>query len=357
MQTGSCRDHRLCGRFHPDVGMLARSALIVRSALNPYEEAQALAAMLAAGLSQSGAAQALGWPKARVTARTRLLELPEAAQQMVGEGRVALSAVEHLLSIGRVCAPLLDAVIAYLADGNEWAAERLAREPGWVLDAALRSTDAKVFAEHLGGLSDYELGQLKLGKKAQGQIERVGELSKVLDRYSYGTEVRFSEQEVDQARAAGVLIEFDESRSFPVIIDRSVYRDLCKQALTRTVAELERRVSDRDAERAASRKSAKVAGGPQVDPVAEAKREERARLRDLAAEAHGVNLDLGASLLTGLSTVDPADMDVARFFVLCGHPHRTNYAEPSAMRKGVVAGSSGVVSVGFSRGLAAPGSA
>ena len=33
---------------------------IVRSALNPYEEAQALAAMLAAGLSETGAAQALG---------------------------------------------------------------------------------------------------------------------------------------------------------------------------------------------------------------------------------------------------------------------------------------------------------
>jgi hypothetical protein len=282
----------------------------VRSALNPYEEAQALAAMLAAGLSEIGAAQALGWPKGRVTARMRVLELPEAAQQMVGEGRIALSAVEHLLAIGRVCAPLLDAVIAYLADGNEWASERLAREPGWVLDAALRSTDAKVFAEHLGGVSSYELGQLKLGKKAQAQVERVQELSRVLDRYSYATEVRFCEQEVDQARAAGVLIEFGESRSFPVIVDRSVYRELCKQALTRTVAELEQRVIDRDAERAATRKSAKAVGGGQVDPVADASREERARLRDLAAEAHGVNLDFGASLLTGLSTVDPADMDV-----------------------------------------------
>ena len=28
-------------------------------------------------------------------------------------------------------------MIAYLDDGNGWAAERLAREPGWVLDAAL----------------------------------------------------------------------------------------------------------------------------------------------------------------------------------------------------------------------------
>jgi hypothetical protein len=311
--------------------MPARSALIVRSALNPYEEAQALAAMLAAGLSETGAAQALGWPKARVTARMRVLELPEGAQQMVGQGRIALSAVEHLLAIGRVCAPLLDAVIAYLADGNDWAAERLAREPGWVLDSALRSTDTKVFAEHLGGVNGHELGQLKLGKKAQAQVERVQELSKVLDRYSYGTEVRFSEQEVDQARDAGVLIEFGETRSWPVIVDRSVYRELCKQALTRTAAEREQRVTDRQAERAANRKSANSVGGAKVDPVAEAKREEHARLRDLTAEAHGVNLDLGASLLTGLSTVDPTDMDVARFFVLCGCPHRTNWADLVAM--------------------------
>jgi hypothetical protein len=90
--------------------------------------------------------------------------------------------------------PLPDAVIAYLADGNEWAAERLAREPGWVLDSAVRCTDAKVFAEHLGGVSGHELGQLKLGKKAQAQVDRVEELSKVLDRYSYGTEVRFQRQ-------------------------------------------------------------------------------------------------------------------------------------------------------------------
>ena len=41
-------------------------------------------AMLDSGLTEDGAAQALGWPKQRVTARMRLLELPETAQQMVG---------------------------------------------------------------------------------------------------------------------------------------------------------------------------------------------------------------------------------------------------------------------------------
>ena len=95
---------------------------IVRTQLNPYEEAQAVRAMLGDGLSEDGAAQALGWPKARVTARIKLLELPERAQEMVGAGTIALSAVDQLRSIGQVSRELLDAVIEYLADGNEWAA-------------------------------------------------------------------------------------------------------------------------------------------------------------------------------------------------------------------------------------------
>src|SRR5665811_1841418 len=120
--------------------------------------------MLASGLTEDGAAQALGWPKARVTARMRLLALPEAAQQMAGTGEIALSSVEQLRTIGQVSPPLLDALIAYLADGNQWAAERLAREPGWVLDAALRDTDSKVFAAHLSRIDSHELAGLRLGK-------------------------------------------------------------------------------------------------------------------------------------------------------------------------------------------------
>jgi hypothetical protein len=72
-----------------------------------------------------------------------------------------------------------------------------------------------------------------------------------------------------------------------------------------------------------------------VDSVAEANRERDRQLRELGDQAHGVNLDLGAGLLTGLSTVDPQSMDVARFFVLCRPRHRTNYADRLAMPIGV----------------------
>ena len=115
------------------------------------------------------------------------------------------------------------ALIAYLAEGNEGAAGRLAREPGWVLDAALRETSAsKVFAAHLGQVDSYELAALRLGKKTEALYERAVELTRQLDRYSHGATVRFSDAEVDQARGAGVVIEFD--RCYPLIVDRALYR-------------------------------------------------------------------------------------------------------------------------------------
>ena len=75
---------------------------IARKQLNPHEEARAVQAMLADGLSEDGAAQALGWPKARVTARVKLLELPERASSSSAPASIALSAVDQLRAIGKV---------------------------------------------------------------------------------------------------------------------------------------------------------------------------------------------------------------------------------------------------------------
>ncbi len=52
-----------------------------------------------------------------------------------------------------------------------------------------------------------------------------------------------------------------------------------------------------------------------ADPVAEVRREHGRQMRQFAAQAHGVNLDLGWALRNELATVDPDDMTVARFFV------------------------------------------
>ena len=291
---------------------------ITRKQLNPYEEAKAVRAMLDRPLTVDGAAQALGWPKARVTARVKLLELPERAQQLIGDGMIPLSAVDQLRAIGTVAPKLLDAVVAYLDDGNAWAAERLAREPGWVLDAALtHAGDSKVFAAYLHSASAHEIAELRLGKKTEQLYAEAEKLHRQLDRYAYGPPpVRFSEQDVDQARAAGVLIEFEHGR--PIIVDRPLYRELVKEAIKRTHAELEAKATAAAEEKKAARGSKRPA-----DPVSVAKRERDAQLRELTDQAHGANLDLGVSLIHNLAAVEPDDLDVARFFVyaLLGADH------------------------------------
>ncbi len=130
--------------INADVGITPRSALIARKQLNPLEEARAVRAMLQRGLSEDGAAQALGWAKARVTARVKILELPEAAQHLVGDNVIALGAIDNLLAVGRVSPELLDALVAYINE-NRWAADRLSREPGWVLGQAMREGQVKTF--------------------------------------------------------------------------------------------------------------------------------------------------------------------------------------------------------------------
>jgi hypothetical protein len=127
--------------------------------------------MLDRGLTEDGAAQALGGPKHRVTARVKFLELPERAQQLIGEGVIHSAAIDQLRAIGTVAPNLLDAVIAYPDDGNAWAAERLTREPGSVLDAALtHSGNGKVFAAYLSRTRGSRAEHLTKERKLRGAI-------------------------------------------------------------------------------------------------------------------------------------------------------------------------------------------
>src|SRR5947207_11175733 len=144
--------------------------------------------MLDRGLTEEGAAKALGWPRNRVTARVKILELPERARQLIGECVIHLAAVDQLRAIGNVAPGLLDAVIAYLDDGNAWAAERLTREPGWVLDAALVNAGdtGGVFAAHLHTAGAHEIAALRLGKKTDQLYAKCERLHRQLDRYAYG---------------------------------------------------------------------------------------------------------------------------------------------------------------------------
>ena len=99
-----------------------------------------------------------------------------------------------------------------------------------------------------------------------------------------------------------------------------------KAAVKRTHDDLEAKAAA-----AAKEKTTARAGQQSSDLGTVAKRERDAQLRELTDQAHGANLDLGHALIHNLTSVDPTDIDVARFFVLCGCPHRTNYAERVTM--------------------------
>jgi ParB/RepB/Spo0J family partition protein len=288
---------------------------ITRLQLGPAEEAAAVQAMLEKGLTEDGAAQALGWPKARVTARVKLLELPEKARELVGSGAIPLSAVDQLRAIGSVSPQLLEVLVDYLdndPEGLTWVPSQLISDPGRVLGNALRESDSKVFAAYLHQLPSSSIDELRLGKKATEQLAEAEKLHRQINQYAYGPPaIRFTEQDVDQARAAGVVIELD--RSTPIIVDRPLYRELAKRAIKRGAEELREQAERAKTERkaAASRRN----GSQPEDPAEGARREHGRRMRELAEQAHGANLDLGWALMNNLAIVDPGDMSVARFFV------------------------------------------
>lgn len=288
---------------------------ILRKQLNVYEEAIAVKAMLDRGLSKAGAADALGWSVQRVDARMKLLELPERAQQMIGAGDLPLASVEILRTIGDVSPAIRDLVVEYLDhDDTSYQADRIVREPGFIIGQAVHSIGNKdTWGEYLTSASGRDIEALKLGKKADELYEEAHALHKKVDQYAYGPpQVHFSEAAVDQARAAGVLIEFE--RGAPIITDRKLYRELVKDAIAELVGQLKKKAEAVAKQKTEDRKAA-AAGKEGADPMVLAKREHRDATNALKDQAHGVNLDLGSSLINGLSTVDPNDMDVARFFV------------------------------------------
>jgi ParB/RepB/Spo0J family partition protein len=281
---------------------------VVRKQLSPLEEARAVQHMLDEGYTLDGAATVLGWHPKLVSARAKILALPNTAQQLLGSGELPVSTVGTLMKIAEVSPELCEAALGTVADG-QIGGSRFASEPGWAIGRVLREGAVKVFGAYLGTLNHHQIGELRLGKKIEAAYSEAEALHRKLDPHAYGPPtIRFLEAEVDQARAARVLIEFEHGT--PIITDRALYRELSKQALKRTVEELRAAKEADDSSRASRR----ARGQHERTPQQKLEAKHRASMRSLAARAHGTNLDLGAALLQNLATVDPADMDVARFF-------------------------------------------
>ena len=103
-------------------------------------------------------------------------------------------------------------------EDGRWVARELANDPGRALSEALRCTRSKTFAAYLNTVSHHDVEQLRLGKKTEQLLAEAEQLHRQIDQYAYGPPtIRFAETDIDQTRAAGVLIELE--RTTPIIVD------------------------------------------------------------------------------------------------------------------------------------------
>ncbi len=313
---------------------------MVRSGLNPYEEAVAIQRLLAEGKSEEQAAELLGMSKSLVTRRVKLLELPDAAQRLVGDGTLSLAAVDPMRTIVQANPALLDAVVEFIEDyGEEIAPDDFAHTPLSILAAAVEASERDVFAEPLGEVPLKSTDLLPDDAPTVALLSKARELHKQIHRFSLGDpHIRFTEAEVDRARAAGVLLEYGEET--PLVTDLDVYRDLCRTAIAAAVNTLTQQATERTEEE----KSIFGAPGEKAKPAPDdeqtiLEKKYRADMRAHAASAHGANLALGDSLKKGLTVVDTDDINVAQFFVYgllsrnhAGDYHRETVVSAIALR-------------------------
>src|ERR1019366_9229623 len=104
------------------------------------------------GYTLDGAATVLGWNRKLVTARAKILDLPETAQRLIGSGELPVSAVTTLSKIAKVSPELCEATLAPIATGV-LGGEQFVGNPGWVIGQALREGASNVFAAYFSTLS------------------------------------------------------------------------------------------------------------------------------------------------------------------------------------------------------------
>lgn len=313
---------------HADHGTLPQTVAasravenIVRQNLDPRAEALAVKAMLDAGMTRKGVAQTLAWAPQRVAARMKLLELPERAQQLIGNGTLPVSNVDTLRQIGECSPRLLDATIRLIAEDPSNAHAVRDRTDRLLIEAAAR-TDG-VFAEQLTNLNSWTIRRMGLPDATLADYDLLlEERKKLAGGYYTDPTVRFTDAEIDKARAAHVLIETSRS---PVITSQQMYMQLIADAITRSIQDTRQQIKNQSAKRGAERDRARIKRAE--DPSAQLERQHRATIRGLATQAHGANTDLGWALRNNLSVVDPADMTVARFFCLALLSHGPSWRD------------------------------
>ena len=285
-----------------------------RKDLDPVEEAQAYQRLIDGGLTKRGAAQTIGVPQKTITARLQILALPEKLRPLVAAGTIPLSAVAELARMAGFSTRLAERVGAEGASSGRfdfWVAEQIARG-----------------IKTLHPINDIDVDALKLDAAAREKIDALS------DSWSKWRP-RLREQDLDRARAAGVLYEEPRHRTEAswgfaraIICDTEIARELTLAALGRDWRQRQRRLAEQ------RRQDGKPEPGtPQHERDKQRRKKQREREQELREWARGANLDLGRKLLDTLASVELAgNRDVADLlaYTILSRPVQGYYTAESA---------------------------
>lgn len=272
---------------------------LARVDLDPIETAHGLQALadLDGLTTHKKIAEKVGKSAAFVSEHLRLLKLPEGVQHYIGAGKVPVAAERVLRKVAKASPSVAEALCTLVACG-EVEARDLVERPCEVLQGLAESeskgTPTLIDAEHGESLSSIVTDP----ERHAALVERYRAV--VGHERSADPFIRFSEAEVDAARAAGCLVEVVEKE------DRWVYTSAYITDAT-FAADLAERVVDRIESEAVERAKAQAeSAGVEVsgddkasaaEKVKEARRAERVKLRKAAEDAHQDNIKLGRKLI------------------------------------------------------------
>jgi ParB/RepB/Spo0J family partition protein len=270
---------------------------VQREDLNPVDEAQAYRYLIAEhGLTALGAAQRVGVSPSRVTQRLELLEFDETIDGLFASRKQTPNTRTSLKAIARVSTKLAHAV-AKLSVSKGWD-NALAKQPGLL---ALEVAKDKKGVYALPG--SYLLGEdFKLTKEVQPELALL-----FPSGYEPTQRVRFTEQDADAAKAAGV--GYQGKGSDYVIVDDAAWIE------AQVIVTLQARAKEIEAQRVEQAK--RMIKDGQVKPETTVTEAEKAKERNRAERqahldarevAHAANMDLGKVILTELAKIDVGSM-------------------------------------------------
>lgn len=282
---------------------------LVRSDLNPLEQAKAIAALKdEKGLSDDGVAKAIGTSVALVRNRLAILTLPEQAQQLFGAPGLSPRAVDALVTLHQH--PGAEQWFQILVESLESNPDN---DIWWRVNSTAKKAGAFGTTMYLDNQHGDSVGALATKKAEKTALDELIAARGYKQSWELSQgKLTIGEIFLDQARAAGVLLEAPDGadRYGPWIADKKWLKENLVPIIK---AEIEATKAAKKKDK--STKADKAGLTPKQQNAAAELREVRAELRQLKTIADEANQQLWRDLLGGVTLDTDLPFDYARLFV------------------------------------------